>query len=124
MSLVRAKDTAPEIYVRKIVHSLGYRYRLHESTLPGKPDLTFRRLRKAIFVHGCFWHQHGCNQYRMPLTRRSFWDPKLRNNVSRDAENYRKLNNLGWAKLVLWECQLTTKNRQNVTTKIQQFMAR
>lgn len=106
MSHIRCADTKPEIRVRRLVTGMGYRYRLHAKDLPGKPDLVFRARLKVIFVHGCFWHQHGCRQYRMPKTKRTFWEPKLARNRDRDAQVRKELRRLGWRCLVIWECQL------------------
>jgi DNA mismatch endonuclease, patch repair protein len=110
MSRIRSSGTKPEVIVRQIVHGMGYRYRLHATDLPGNPDLVFRPCQKVIFVHGCFWHQHGCRQYRMPKTRRAFWEPKLEANKIRDAKVKRTLRALGWRVLVTWECQLTPQS--------------
>ena len=108
MSLVRSKDTKPEWTVRRIVHALGFRYRLHGTLLPGKPDLVFSRLRKIIFVHGCFWHLHGdrCPLTRMPKSRLEFWRTKLQANRRRDDKTLRRLRAAGWSVLVVWECQM------------------
>jgi DNA mismatch endonuclease, patch repair protein len=104
---IRNKDTRPEMIVRRLVHGLGYRYRLHASDLPGRPDLVFRPRRKVVFVHGCFWHQHpGCPNVRPPRSRLRFWRPKLDGNRLRDEENLRRLREAGWSVLVLWECEL------------------
>jgi DNA mismatch endonuclease (patch repair protein) len=125
MSLVRAKDTKPELRVRSLVHSLGYRYRLHVRDLPGCPDLVFPRRRKVILVHGCFWHQHDCPMgNRMPKTRVRFWQRKLEGNVKRDAEIKRQLRNDGWKILVVWECQAVPSRMQPLTTRIDWFLAR
>ena len=120
MSRIRNADTKPEMIVRRLVHAMGYRYRLHARDLPGKPDLVFRPRRKVIFVHGCFWHQHGCQQYRQPRTRRSFWDPKLAKNKARDAEVRRELRKLGWQVIVVWECQI--KGQELLQTRIKRFL--
>jgi DNA mismatch endonuclease (patch repair protein) len=109
MSRVRSKNTKPEMLVRRLVHSLGYRYRLHRKDLPGKPDLVFGPKRKAIFVHGCFWHSHGdpaCKMARAPKSRLEYWGPKLARNRERDAEHLTRLAAQGWEVLVIWECQL------------------
>ncbi|MEO8497316.1 MAG: very short patch repair endonuclease [Planctomycetota bacterium] len=107
MSRVRNKDTKPEMRVRRLVHALGYRYRLHVSRLPGRPDLVFRSRRKAIFVHGCFWHRHeGCALCRMPKSRLRFWRPKLKANRERDLANQDELAELGWNFMIVWECEL------------------
>ena len=107
MALVRAKDTKPELLVRRLVHGMGYRYRLHRRDLPGTPDLVFPSRGKVIFVHGCFWHRHsGCALARLPKSRGEFWLPKLTANADRDARNLRALRRLGWSALTIWECQL------------------
>lgn len=122
MSLVRGSDTKPEYIVRKLVYSMGYRYRLHAKDLPGKPDLVFRGRKKVIFVHGCFWHQHGCRHYRQPRTRESFWLPKLEANVRRDRENIRQLRNMGWRSLFVWECQLNKGGLKRTASRIKRFL--
>jgi DNA mismatch endonuclease, patch repair protein len=107
MGRVRNKDTKPEMRVRRLVYSMGYRYRLHRGGLPGKPDLVFPERKKVIFVHGCFWHRHeGCLRCRMPKSRQEFWAPKLEKNRLRDIQNQAKLEVLGWDVLVVWECEL------------------
>jgi DNA mismatch endonuclease (patch repair protein) len=106
MAAVRSKNTVPEMTVRRLVHSMGYRYRLHRSGLPGKPDLVFPGRRKIIFVHGCFWHQHGCKGSHLPRSNEGYWLPKLERNRARDTEHLKALRADGWACLVLWECQL------------------
>ena len=107
MRRVRQADTKPEMIVRRLVHSLGYRYGLHSSSLPGSPDLVFRSRSKVILVHGCFWHQHkNCRQYRMPKSRLDFWLPKLDGNKRRDLAKQRELRDLGWKILVIWERQV------------------
>lgn len=121
MSAVRNKDTKPEIVVRKLVHSLGYRYRLHGSNLPGKPDLVLTSKRKVIFVHGCFWHRHSCKKGRsMPLTQKEFWREKLDNNKVRDRRDRRKLKELGWQTMIVWECE--TRNIEKLTKKLKRFL--
>ena len=121
MSRVRGKDTKPEMVVRRLVHSLGYRYRLHRSDIAGKPDLVFSIRRKVIFVHGCFWHRHeGCPNNRTPKSRLDFWVPKLESNRVRDQENQAKLKESGWDYLVIWECEL--KNRERLAERIHQFL--
>ncbi len=107
MSLVKGKDTKPEMFVRRLVHRMGYRYRLHVRDLPGNPDLVFPSRCKVIFVHGCFWHRHGsCRNTRWPKSKLSFWRPKLEENQRRDKTNRRRLGRLGWKVLIVWECQL------------------
>ena len=121
MSLIRNKDTKPEMAVRRLVHSMGYRYRLHRKDLPGQPDLVFPGKRKVIFVHGCFWHRHpGCKNDRPPKTRAGFWLPKLKSNRRRDLSNQSKLRELGWDFLIIWECEL--KNDVNLNHSIIEFL--
>lgn len=108
MARVRSKDTGPELIVRRLVHSMGYRYRLHDATLPGKPDIVMRQRKWVIFVHGCFWHRHeGCALARLPKSRLKFWEPKLAANRTRDIRNIQKLRRSGWHVMVVWECQLS-----------------
>ena len=107
MRAIRGQDTRPEIAVRRMLHALGYRYRLHWRDLPGRPDLAFPGRRKAVFVHGCFWHQHpGCKAAKAPQTRRDYWTPKLAGNMERDRRNLEALANSGWAVAIVWECEL------------------
>ena len=121
MSRVRAKGTRPEMAVRRLVHSLGYRYRLHSSQLPGRPDLVFAGRRKVIFVHGCFWHRHPhCHLARIPKSRIDFWRAKLDGNRQRDLLQQRELEELGWRLLVLWECQVGDLN--SVTERVTAFL--
>jgi DNA mismatch endonuclease, patch repair protein len=112
MARVRSKNSRPEMLVRKLVFSLGYRYRLHDNRLPGRPDLVFRSRRKVIFVHGCFWHRHSrCALARMPKSRLDFWRPKLEGNKVRDRRNHRALTRGGWRVLTIWECQTSEPER-------------
>jgi DNA mismatch endonuclease (patch repair protein) len=121
MSRVRNKDTKPELVIRKLVWSLGYRYRLHSKKLPGRPDLVFPARKKVIFIHGCFWHQHeNCRQYRMPRTRLEFWLPKLESNKRRDVKVLGELHTMGWKVLVVWECEL--KNKDELINRVRHFM--
>lgn len=121
MGRVRSKDTKPELAVRRLVHSLGYRYRLHRTDLPGCPDLVFSSRGKVIFVHGCYWHRHqGCPHTRLPKSRLDFWRPKLEANAVRDATNLKKLRVLGWGVMVIWECQV--KKRETLATRIKRFL--
>lgn len=121
MSRVRSKDTKPELAVRRLVHSLGYRYRLHGKKLPGNPDLVFASRQKVIFVHGCFWHRHPrCRNTRLPKSRLDFWKPKLEANRKRDLRNQRKLRQLGWRYLVVWEC--ATSDVDRLSEKIVAFL--
>lgn len=121
MSRVKSTNTTPELVVRRLVHSLGYRYRLHGATLPGKPDLVFASRRKVIFVHGCYWHGHSCKRgARLPSTRRDYWLPKLARNQERDARNIASLEQLGWDVLVIWECEL--KDRIALAARLTYFL--
>ena len=110
MRAIRSRDTKPEISVRRLAHRLGFRFRLHRKDLPGKPDLAFSRSKKAIFVHGCFWHQHAdanCADGRLPKSRRDYWIPKLEKNVQRDIAAQAALIDLGWDVLTIWECEVS-----------------
>ncbi len=121
MSLIRSKDTKPEIVVRRLVHSMGYRYRLHDKKMPGHPDIVFRSRSKVIFVHGCFWHLHrDCPHCRPPKSRQDYWRPKLKRNAERDEQVRRELHNLGWRSLVIWECELANSNK--LARKIKKFL--
>jgi DNA mismatch endonuclease (patch repair protein) len=107
MRAVKAKDTGPEMIVRRLVHGLGYRFRLHRADLPGKPDLVFPGRRAAIFVHGCFWHGHDCARgARTPKENRAYWTRKIARNAERDVAAVKDLRSLGWRTLTLWECEL------------------
>jgi DNA mismatch endonuclease (patch repair protein) len=120
MRRIRHQGTKPEILVRKMVTRLGYRYRLHLKDLPGKPDLTFRKRKCVIFVHGCFWHQHdACREGRIPSTRKEYWVPKLAGNVARDLNHLRALENRGWRVLTIWECET---NDPELAKRIKNFL--
>lgn len=121
MSRVRNKDTKPEMRVRRLVHALGYRYRLHGGRLPGRPDLVFKSRRKVIFVHGCFWHRHeGCTLCRMPKSRLRFWKPKLNANRERDLANQDRLTELRWDYLIVWECEL--RDMDALASRVSSFL--
>ncbi|MEQ3750337.1 MAG: DNA mismatch endonuclease Vsr [Celeribacter sp.] len=123
MSRVRAKDTKPEMIVRRMVHGMGYRYRLHDRRLPGSPDLVFRSRRKVIFVHGCFWHRHldpSCKLARMPKSRQDFWGPKLEGNRERDERNREELDSEGWRQMVVWECKC--RHEEQLRNKLREFL--
>ncbi|WP_244746170.1 very short patch repair endonuclease [Paraburkholderia terricola] len=121
MALVRAKDTKPELLVRRLVHGMGYRYRLHRRDLPGTPDLVFPGRGKVIFIHGCFWHRHArCALARLPKSRGDFWLPKLTANAERDVRNLRALRRLGWSVLTIWECQLG--DTAKLASRIRRFL--
>ncbi|MGH9437745.1 MAG: very short patch repair endonuclease [Terriglobia bacterium] len=121
MRNIRAKNTSPEMIVRRIVHSMGFRYRLHVAELPGKPDLVLPRLRKIIEVRGCFWHQHGgCIDSHIPKSRADYWCPKLMKNVERDKLNQTKLIACGWEILTLWECEL--RDSEQIRKRLRLFL--
>lgn len=122
MARVRAHHTAPELRVRRLAFSLGFRYRLHVLGLPGKPDLVFVSRRKIIFVHGCFWHQHSCKRGAGPASNKDFWDTKLGRNRQRDRANVRSLRRSGWDVMVVWECQ--TKDNKKLALKLQRFLCK
>jgi DNA mismatch endonuclease (patch repair protein) len=107
MSSVKGKNTKPELIVRKFLFSKGFRYRLHDKKLPGKPDIKLSKYKTVIFINGCFWHGHdNCKIYVMPKTNEEFWKEKIDKNIIRDAKNIKELKNLGWKVIILWECEL------------------
>jgi DNA mismatch endonuclease (patch repair protein) len=121
MSRIRGKDTTPELFVRSIVHRLGFRFRIHNRNLPGKPDIVLPRHKKIIFIHGCFWHMHKCKYGRVkPATNASFWKTKRKGTVIRDKVNINKLKRDGWKVLVMWECEI--HSTQKIQSKIVKFM--
>ena len=109
MSRIRSKDTKPEILVRKYLFSKGFRYRKYCSNLPGKPDIVLPKYKTVIFVHGCFWHKHNCNFFRLPKTNTEYWANKIENNVLRDKKNIIELKKLGWKVIIVWQCELFSK---------------
>ena len=121
MRAIRSRDMKPELRVRRTLHAMGYRFRLHRRDLPGKPDLVFPGRQKAIFVHGCFWHQHaGCQDGRMPQSNPSYWWPKLTRNKERDTEHLARLITDGWKVLVVWECETGDEGR--LRSRLQHFL--
>jgi DNA mismatch endonuclease, patch repair protein len=123
MARTMARDTKPEMVVRRLVYSLGFRFRLHRRDLPASPDICFGPARKVIFVHGCFWHRHHekrCKLTRLPKTRVDFWRAKLVGNRARDKQRQATLRNLGWKILVVWECELV--HREQLKNKIATFL--
>jgi DNA mismatch endonuclease (patch repair protein) len=122
MAAVKSKDTTPEMVVRRMVHSMGYRYRLHAKHLPGTPDLVLPCLRKVVNVNGCFWHMHSCGRCRIPASRRSYWIAKIRRNAERDKRTRRRLQRAGWRVLVVWECQTLPKNLERLRARIERFL--
>ena len=114
MSRIRSKNTIPEVKVRSILHSLGYRFRLHRKDLPGKPDIVLPKYKTVIFVHGCFWHQHdNCQRSHTPQSNQSYWGPKLSGNVARDKRVKNELKDLGWTVKTLWECETSDIHHLN-----------
>ena len=121
MARVGSKDTAPEMRVRRVVHGLGYRYRLHAKDLPGSPDMVFRSRKKVIFVHGCYWHRHQeCKRASTPSTRRGYWQAKFDRNVARDESALAALHEAGWEVLVVWECE--TKDASALADRLTTFL--
>jgi DNA mismatch endonuclease (patch repair protein) len=122
MSRVRSRNTAPELKVRRVAHSLGLRFRLHRKDLPGKPDLVFPRWKAAIFVHGCFWHRHeGCKKATAPKSRRDYWEPKFKTNVERDRRAVSELEARGWRTLTIWQCE--TADVASLSRLLSEFFA-
>lgn len=123
MRAVKSKDTIPEMIVRRAVHALGFRYRLHRNDLPGKPDLVFASRRKVVFVNGCYWHGHDCARgAREPKTNIDYWRTKISRNVDRDNRNLKALDNAGWRTLTIWECETKKTVREALKKKLQDFL--
>jgi len=121
MARIGPKDTKPEILVRRALHRLGFRFRLHRRDLPGRPDIILPKRRTAIFVHGCFWHRHpGCRRTTTPKTREAFWRSKFDANISRDRKATEALEQAGWKVLVLWECE--TNRPERIVERLQEFL--
>ena len=119
MSRIRCKDTGPEILARKFLFGKGFRYKLHDRTLPGKPDLVFPKYRTVVFIHGCFWHGHeGCKYFVIPQTRRKWWSDKINRNKQLDAERIRQLKKLGWRIITVFECRLKPKSRERTLNQL------
>ena len=111
MSAIKSKNTKPEIKVRKVLHSMGYRFRLHSKDLPGSPDIVLPKYKTVIFVHGCFWHRHeNCKYASTPKTRQEFWEAKFRENINRDKLNQENLSSKGWKIIIVWECEIKDKD--------------
>lgn len=115
MSGIKGKNTRPEIAIRKELHKRGYRYKLHTKDLPGKPDLVLPKYRTVIFVHGCFWHKHHCHLFKMPSTRRDFWENKINGNIGRDEIQKEQLLAKGWKIVIIWECAVKGKTRLTIS---------
>ena len=123
MSGIRSKDTRHEVKIRKALHAVGFRYRLHRRDLPGKPDITLPRYRAVIFVHGCFWHGHDCHLFKWPSTRPEFWTAKISGNRERDQKVRDALLETGWRWLIVWECAIKGKHKQDFGDLIYQIIA-
>ena len=120
MSSIRSKNTKPEIFVRSLLHRMGYRFRLHRKDLPGKPDILLPKYKTVIFVHGCFWHGHkGCKRSNIPKSNQEYWIPKINRNIQRDKEHYKQLKKIGWQAIILWECQC--KRITDIERTLQKF---
>lgn len=119
MSGIRGKDTKPEMIVRRGLHRLGFRFRLHDKSLPGKPDLVFPKYKTVVFVHGCFWHRHDCKYFKWPKTRPNFWRDKILGNVERDQQHIRELEATGWQVLVVWECGLNQNSGAEIEARLE-----
>lgn len=125
MRAVGTKNTRPEIRLRSIIHSLGYRFRLHRKELPGTPDLVFPKYKKVVFVHGCFWHGHeGCPKARLPKSNTEYWKNKIENNRARDQRTIDELEALGWKSSVVWQCEIKKKNEDKLKENIQGFLSK
>lgn len=120
MSRIKNRNTTPELTVRRALHRMGYRFRLHRKDLPGHPDITLPRFKKIIFVHGCFWHSHDCPRGKRPATNQEFWDKKINRNIERDTKAQAALGEAGWDVLVLWDCQVKKPNL--LTTLLSTFV--
>lgn len=123
MSAIRGKDTRPEMFLRRAMHTAGFRYRLHRKDLPGTPDMVFSRYRAVIFVHGCFWHRHpGCRFTSTPATRPDFWNAKFKRNVERDLANRKELTKAGWRVGIVWECTLKERRPPDIVDAISAWL--
>lgn len=120
MASVHTKDTLPECRLRSMIHKKGYRYSLHRSDLPGKPDLVFSCRKKVIFVHGCFWHGHRCKYGRLPKSKIAYWESKITTNKERDKRQQKELKRLGWSVMIVWQCQL--KNEEFLLQRVVEFL--
>ena len=118
MSHIRGKDTKPEGIVRKYLFSKGFRYRKNDGRYPGRPDIVLPKYKTCIFVNGCFWHGHGCRYFKWPRTNEEFWKEKISRNRERDRKNYEALLSMGWKVVIIWECELKPKIRQETLEKV------
>lgn len=124
MAAIRSGNTTPELIVRSVLHSLGFRFRLHHSDLPGKPDVILSKHKSVVFVHGCFWHCHDCIDGHVPKSRRDYWAPKLQRTQERDRAHVRALKRLGWRVLVVWECATQARGREKLEARLLRFLSR
>jgi DNA mismatch endonuclease (patch repair protein) len=124
MSGIRGKDTKPEMIIRRGLHARGFRFRLHDKRLPGRPDLVLPKYRAAILVHGCFWHGHGCHLFKWPKTREQFWRMKIEANQHRDARALELLEAAGWRSFVIWECELRSLPARTIEKKLESLSNR
>ncbi|MDE0153240.1 MAG: very short patch repair endonuclease [Gammaproteobacteria bacterium] len=123
MAKIRGRDTQPEIFVRRLLHRQGYRFRLYAKDLPGRPDIVFRSRRKVIFVHGCFWHRHeGCKKASMPKTRIAYWRRKFEANRKRDSESVLALEEMGWKVMVIWGCEISSIGKNDLLERVTAFL--
>lgn len=122
MSRIKSQNTNPEMQLRKALHKKGFRYRLHDKNLPGSPDLVFPKYNTVIFVHGCFWHRHGCKNTTTPSTRKEFWETKFKTNIVRDKKNIKDLQNAGWRVMIVWECELKKADNNELINSIERFL--
>jgi len=121
MSRIRSKNTLPEKITRTLLNEFGYKYKLHNKKLPGKPDIVIKEGRELIFINGCFWHQHkGCKRQALPKTNRGYWLPKLKRNIERQKDDLKKLKRLGWKTVIIWECE--AKNKSKLSSKLKRFL--
>ncbi|MBI3523412.1 MAG: DNA mismatch endonuclease Vsr [Betaproteobacteria bacterium] len=123
MAGIRAKDTAPELQIRRGLHRLGFRFRLHDKRLPGKPDLLLPKHSAVIFVHGCFWHGHDCPAFKWPKTRAEFWRSKIKHNRENDRRHVKMLRGLGWRVCVIWECSVRKPGAEALVARIARWLA-
>jgi len=124
MSKIGPKDSKPEIFVRKLLSSLGYKFTTYGKNLPGKPDIVFSKRKKVIFINGCFWHGHkGCKRANLPQTNKTFWKKKIAGNIKKDKRDYRQLQKIGWKYLVVWQCKINTARLNLLKNKIEKLIA-
>ena len=123
MTMIKSKNTKPELIIRKLLFSKGYRYKIHDKKLPGKPDIVMPKRMVVVNVHGCYWHYHGCSRSNIPKTQTGYWVDKLENNKRRDFQNKRKLKKLGWRVIDVWECTLIKRNLEKTFNKLERVIA-